>query len=446
MNLILKKYSNGIFLFSSLLFIISVLALGYTTHQKEFLQIFIFASFAFLGYLSLGFLNSPSLKAILIIGLIVRAALIFSFPNLSDDIFRFVWDGHLTANGLNPYGYLPSDIVSQNIPNLNHTLYDEMNSPNYFTIYPPFTQLIFYISTLLDIGPWHGIRLSTVIIKIIFFVAEVFTFIGIVKLLESLHYNKKLVAVYFLNPLVIIEGMGNLHFEILMVNFLVWSIYYLFVRSNIRLGSAFLVFSIASKLLPLMFLPYFLFRLKSNNRIRFFTWVTILLVLIFSPIAFGLDFANFGASIDLYFQKFEFNASIYYLLRYIGKAISGYNLIYYLGPILGIGVVLSIIKKAKKNKKYETIDFINFAFFSFSLYLFTATTVHPWYLIIPILLSVFVPWKFAIIWSFLILISYINYSYSPYYENLWVVAIEYFLVFGFLYYEYRYPSRNLTIR
>ena len=63
----------------------------------------------------------------------IRLMLLFSFPNLSDDIFRFIWDGRMCSLGINPYGYLPSEIVDNHAA-LGAELYSELNSPNYFTI------------------------------------------------------------------------------------------------------------------------------------------------------------------------------------------------------------------------------------------------------------------------------------------------------------------------
>ena len=413
--------------------ILATLYLGYVPEQSDFYKILPAASIGFASYFFLIKNKLSGIKLVFWIGFFVRAALLFSFPNLSDDIYRFIWDGELTAQGLNPYGYLPSELVKAQHPGLSMELFDRMNSPDYYTIYPPLTQLIFYISTWFN----DSIFVSSFIIKAIFLVAEIFTFRGILAILNALNLDERLSAIYFLNPLIIVEGIGNLHFEIIMIPFLIWSLYHIFVKSNLFLGALLFALSIATKLLPLMFLPFFLFGLESKARLRFFLFGFGFTVLAFLPIAFGLDLQNFASSIDLYFQKFEFNGSIYYVLRYLGKLISGYNLIFYIGPILGLISLGLIVRKAYLQHSYSLASFIEFAFYSFVVYLFLATTIHPWYLCIPILLSVFVRWRFALLWSLLILFTYINYMNPVYAENLGIVALEYVLVFGCLIYEHK---------
>jgi alpha-1,6-mannosyltransferase len=61
--------------------------------------------------------------------------------------------------------------------------------------------------------------------------------------------------------------------------------------------------------------------------------------------------------------------------------------------------------------------------------------VHPWYLAIPLILSVFTNYKYVLIWSFTIILSYVAYSNEQFQENLWLVAIEYSLVFLMLGWE-----------
>ncbi len=423
---------------SAVVLLVATFYIAFVPTQSDFFDIIIAGGIAFAGYGYLSFFSNTKARQIFGLGMIIRFGMLFAFPNLSDDIYRFVWDGQLSAYGLNPYEYLPSDIISNMDSPFWQELFTNMNSPDYYTIYPPFTQLIFFISTWAGENVWW----SSFIIKVCFLIAEIFTFIGIVRLLESLKKNTSLAAIYFLNPLIIVEGMGNLHFEIIMVSFLTWAIYYTLIKEKIAVGALLFTLSIASKLLPLMFLPYFLFKLSGTKRIKFFALGLTFILFAFLPIIIGLDIGNFGSSIDLYFQKFEFNAGIYYLMRYIGQLWSGYNLIHYIGPLLGTFAVLLILRKAYFSSTNSLQQFLDFAFFSFCSYLLLATTVHPWYLVIPIMLSVFVRFRFVVTWSFLIMLSYINYSYDPYFENLWVVGLEYGLVFGIIGYEYIWNGKR----
>ena len=79
-----------------------------------------------------------------------------------------------------------------------------------------------------------------------------------------------------------------------------------------------------------------------KNLLYFLLCFLILLGLIF-PLLNGVFVQNFGDSIGLYFQKFEFNASVYYLLRWVGYQTKGYNLIATIGPRLALGTFTGII-------------------------------------------------------------------------------------------------------
>ena len=73
--------------------------------------------------------------------------------------------------------------------------------------------------------------------------------------------------------------------------------------------------------------------------------------------------------------------------------------------------------------------------FGIVVYLLLSTTVHPWYLAIPLFLSVFTRFRFMLIWSLLVILSYSAYSNAQYDENLWLVALEYISVIGYFLYE-----------
>src|SRR5688572_30520745 len=45
---------------------------------------------------------------VVVFAVLFRLSIVFSPPYLSDDIYRYIWDGRVQAAGINPYRYLPS--------------------------------------------------------------------------------------------------------------------------------------------------------------------------------------------------------------------------------------------------------------------------------------------------------------------------------------------------
>ena len=169
--------------------------------------------------------------------------------------------------------------------------------------------------------------------------------------------------------------------------------------------------------------------------------------MLFLPLFSGTFLSNFGSSLNLYFQKFEFNASIYYLLRWIGFQLKGFNIIQIVGPILSLLVLVIIITKVLREQASSWNNLFEQCLFAICTYLFLAMTVHPWYVALPIICCLFTRFRFPILWSGLIFLTYINYSYAVYQENMWMVAIEYILVGIFVIYEvFKYRGQESVVR
>src|SRR5579884_948487 len=124
--------------------------LGYIVKRSNFSQVIALFFFLFMLYWAIIKLNRTDFdyRHALFAAVVFRAVLLFALPNLSDDFYRFIWDGRLLAHGVNPFSHLPSYYASQNntdisIFGLSRELFDKLNSPNYFTIYPPVCQYIF---------------------------------------------------------------------------------------------------------------------------------------------------------------------------------------------------------------------------------------------------------------------------------------------------------------
>jgi len=408
--------------------ILLVCGLGYLPEQGDFLWIMLFIGPLFGLYILTYrvFKSHHDILFFVFLSIFLRMCLIFAFPNLSDDIYRFLWDGHLINDGVNPFLYTPREWMT--IPHQEAPIYDllfpHLNSPDYYSIYPPVCQAIFSICAKLS--P-ESIYWAAVLMKIIFLVAEVTTIYFLLKLVQLMHIPQQRVLLYALNPLVLIEFSGNLHFEALMIMFLVMALWF-YMRQRSKMFSISMALSIGSKLLPLMFLPFFIRRFRKKKLLIGLLLLVTTLVLLFVPFVNSELIHHLGDSVNLYFQKFEFNASIYYVLRWIGFQIRGYNMIHLFGPLLSILTLVSIVSLALLERPRKMQHVYKMLLFAFTIFLLCSTTIHPWYLGIPIMLSVLTRFRYPIFWSALIMCTYINYSGQEYHEYLTVVVIEYILV------------------
>lgn len=383
-----------------------------------------------------------------------RAVFILAIPNLSQDFYRFIWDGRMLFEGFNPYLFTPESFISSGqFPIAQaEALYAGMGTLNgsHFTNYPPINQLCFFIASIFA---GKSILGSVVVFKLLIIAADFGTFVYGRKLLKRLHLPEYHIFWYILNPFIIIELTGNLHFEGVMIFFLIWS-FYLLHCGKWKLAGVALALSISVKLIPLIFLPLFfkwflLNTSKSNHEqpniftglwklIGFYSIVLLTTFLLFSGFISNEFVNNYAKTVGLWFQNFEFNASLYYVAREIGYTFRGYNEIGIIGKVTPVLVVLFILIITFFRKNKTLVELISAMLLVLSFYFFTATTVHPWYVATLLILSVFTKYKFPLVWSFVIILSYlayVNVDKADKSENLWVIAIEYMVVYAVFFWE-----------
>ena len=384
-----------------------------------------------------------NLKALAFIALMFRLLCLVSLPNLSQDFYRFIWDGRLIANGFNPYLLTPQsfveiypDVISQS--SLLLAGMGELSAAN-FSNYPPINQWLFLLAGWLSPNSILG---AVVILRLTIILADIGMFYVGKKLLEYLKLPVYNIFFYLLNPFVIIELTGNLHFEGVMLFFLITGIYLLarqkWISASLTIGA-----SIAVKLIPLLILPLFIrwfisqktTYLKVVKLVTFYILIMSLVMLSFLPFLNVDLVANYTKTIGLWFQSFEFNASIYYLMRALGYYMSGYNQIALIGKIIAIGMILTafLLSVIRKNHDYKTL--LTTLLFAFSIYFFTATTVHPWYIATLLILGVFTGYKFPLLWTFTIMLSYSAYATSDVSESNIILLLEYLPVYILFFWE-----------
>lgn len=411
--------------------------LGYIVKRSNFAQVIALFFFLFLLYWAIIKLNKTDFdyRHALFAAVVFRAVLLFALPNLSDDFYRFIWDGRLLAQGVNPFLHLPPYYVSQSntdisIFGLDRELFDKLYSPNYFTIYPPVCQYIFFIACRLSPNSILG---SVVAMKLFILIFEIGNILLIQRLLEKFNLNKNRALIYALNPLVIMELSGNLHFEAVMLFFLLLSLWLLSRLKN-KTSALTFALSVCSKLVPLIFFPLLIKRLSIKKSALYFTIVGVTTIFLFMPFFDRALVKNLFSSLSLYFRSFEFNASIYYIIRWIGFRLYGYNIISTAGMALALLTLIFVSLITYKEKKTDWRSLPQAMLWVGLIYFGLATTVHPWYITTLVAISVLTPFRFAVVWSALIPLSYSNYISTPYAENLWM-ALEYLVVYGWMFYE-----------
>lgn len=419
--------------------------LGYGVQRSEFVHLLgLYAAFfALYAWLVFGAaLSAPQLRFFIGLGIFLRVLLLFGIPNLSDDVFRFIWDGRLIANGIHPFAHPPIWFSEQQFwpEGLTPALFERLNSPEYYTVYPPVSQGVFALAAW--VSP-HSLLGAVVCLKVFLLLCELGSiWILYRNRLEGARFSAPLL--YALNPLLLLEVSGNCHFEGAAIFFLLAALQAL--RSGQGAGAAagksglygsavLLALSTATKLVPLLFVPLVWRWLGWKKGGQFVLVYTLVMVALFLPLLdIGL-LRNMAQSLDLYFQKFAFNASVYYVLWEIGLYFKNYNMVNTLGPAVGclqVALMALVFVRLKPGGAFASLHAAMVGVLC--LYLFGASTVHPWY--VALLLGlVLAPapdkkfsYLFALVWSGTVVLSYSHYQHGAFVEQKGLIALEYALV------------------
>ena len=152
--------------------------------------------------------RADALAVMAVVAVAMRLALLFTEPYLSDDIYRYVWDGRVQAAGINPYRYIPaaSDLAMLS----DDAIYPRINRADYApTIYPPAAQMLFLAITRLGE--------SMLVMKLGLVACEVVAIGATACALARLGLAPTRVAAFAWHPLAVWEIAGNGHVDAAMI-------------------------------------------------------------------------------------------------------------------------------------------------------------------------------------------------------------------------------------
>ena len=224
---------------------IAVFTLGYV-----FIGLFMITALPGLINKSLLLHRNSLLVFILVTAVLLRLGLQGVPSILEDDYNRYLWDGAITASGLNPYAYSPEQILElrdeggifDKLIKQSGTVFERINYPEFSTVYPPVAQAVFAITYW--ISPFN---LDTLRLVMLFLELGCIAFI--VLILQAMGRSPLWVVLYAWNPLVLKEISNSVHMEPILMLPVLASVY-LVIKQRFILASGALAIAAGVKIWP----------------------------------------------------------------------------------------------------------------------------------------------------------------------------------------------------
>jgi hypothetical protein len=184
--------------------------------------------------------------AIVVVALAMRAAVLRVDPALSDDVFRYVWDGRVILAGHDPWSLAPADgaLASLRDPEIHARI----NHPGLRTIYPPVAELGFALVAAVS---------PTVAAMKVWILLHDLALVALLAAWCAERTGSALPAIaYAWNPLVVVEYAGGGHHDPTGILWLVLAL--ALAKRRPMVSAVAFAASVLVKLLPLVALPFLL--------------------------------------------------------------------------------------------------------------------------------------------------------------------------------------------
>lgn len=316
------------------------------------------------------------IKQILKYVAIISIIFVVMLPWTSSDIFYYMGVGELDSQyGKNPYYITMKEYYEQN--DIDDEILEQGANgfwANTTVVYGPIAQFIFKTCTAIS---FKNINICLAIFKILNVIVHLANCYLIYKL-----SSKKFAIIYGLNPFVLLEFIGNVHNDIIVVFFVLLTLYFLKQRKllpslvNLALATGIKYFTIL--LLPVVIIYHFRNERRLNIRfLRCFQYGILFLIIL--TLEYALYFRDFQVVFAMFAQTSKYSKSIYSVLiqknelvmQIVKNTLIVSFTVYYLKFCIDL-ITEKEIKLYKTLKKYNT---------ALVLFLLILTTFQQWYLV-----------------------------------------------------------------
>ena len=408
----------------SAVLLISYVFLGFQKHWNANIPLFLcihLFSFAVyiicLYWLFQGRFEVISARYIFVPALLFRFAVLWCEPSLSEDFYRYRWDGKVQVAHHGPYDFPPR---APELQSLRDEYYDRINHKEFRTPYSAFAETLFHLFAL--------VSTNVIAFKFFLVIFDVFLLEIIRRLLQKEKKSAAWLLVYAWHPLPIIEFAGSGHMDIVGICLLFLSYLLLYHRQTALSGVMFAA-AVLTKYLPGLLLPWLMKQGKWKFAIAGGMAGLLLLLIYYSP-----DWIMFSGVLS-YYKKWRFNDSLFgFLYVWLGGA----------EPARIAGMVFTVLVAgfclAAKFSFYRS------AFIVFGAVILFSPVVHPWYLCWVLPFLVFhpnKPWLFLCGWILLAYLVRHLYPVGVWKPVLWLKLLIYVPFYAWLLID---AVKNLMMR
>lgn len=190
-------------------------------------------------------ISASKTVGILSIAALLRLLLLPLPPTLSDDVYRYVWDGRIANEGLDPYRVAPDD---SRLEPLRDELWERLPHRQVPTVYPPLAMSLFSIAARFS-APVLTLKLALVLLDLL-------TCALLLRIAASYGIAQERVVWYAWNPLAVLEVAGMGHVDALGGAAAVLTVFLLTSGRRRAIPAALAAAAaVLAKLIPLVALP-----------------------------------------------------------------------------------------------------------------------------------------------------------------------------------------------
>ncbi len=327
---------------------------------------------------------------ILLLAALFRVLFVEAPAQLSDDVYRYLWDGLQLLHGHNPYAQAPQQVVATSTQLI--ALQGLINHPQFVTIYPPAAQLFFALA---------GGQLLQ--FKLLCSLVDLGSCVLLARLLRRLNRSPWWLTVYAWHPLVVLECAGSGHIDILAVFFVLAALTIALSSGRYSGWSSGLLVMLAvlTKVFPVIFAPFVWLMLPVNQRRAFVFGAVITAVILLG--AFSPALVNGLETLGTYSRHWEFSGFTFQQLRHWLH--SGDQARLLLATLFAL-ILLSAWLRLKKSQRPEVLPMLRTLTGVVLVFLLLTPTLHPWYALYLVAFAALVPHPAALVLSWSVLLSY----------------------------------------